>query len=120
MTMRTMPNLIEKITYYSNFKPVGHYFQYYTGPHMFQHPKIYAWSFWEETCNRILQSMPIGKSGSRENETRDRMVGMQQLLKQHTQYNFEEIKKLHTYLDEIDRRRNTNWRNLFSYLDVTI
>jgi hypothetical protein len=27
---------------------------------------------------------------------------------------------LHTYLDEIDRRRNTNWRNLFSYLDVTI
>jgi DNA topoisomerase IB len=64
--------------------------------------------------------MPIGKSGSRENETRDRMVGMQQLLKQHTQYNFEEIKKLHTYLDEIDRRRNTNWRNLFSYLDVTI
>lgn len=118
MTMRTMPELIEKITYYSKFKPIGHYFQYYTGPHMFQHPKIYAWSFWEDTCNRILQTMPTGESGGRENEARERMIGMQQLLQQYPTHNYVEIKKLHTYLDEIDRRRNTNWRSLFSYLDI--
>lgn len=118
MTMRTMPELIEKITYYSKFKPIGHYFQYYTGPHMFQHPKIYAWSFWEDTCARILQVMPEGMPGGRKNEARERMIGMQQLLKKYTEYNYIEIKKLHTYLDEIDRRRNTSWRSLFSYLDV--
>ena len=118
MTMRTMPELIEKITHYSKFKPIGHYFQYYTGPHMFQHPKIYAWDFWEDTCIRILQAMPEGLPGGRENESRERMIGMQQLLKKHTEHNYVEIKKLHTYLDEIDRRRNTNWRSLFSYLDI--
>jgi hypothetical protein len=118
MTMRTMPDLIEKITYYSKFKPVGHYFQYYTGLHMFQHPKIYAWSFWEDTCARILQAMPTGSDGSRENEARERMIGTQQLLQKHTEHNHAEIKKLHTYLDEIDRRRNTDWRVLFSYLDI--
>jgi hypothetical protein len=118
MTMRTMPELIEKITYYSKFKPVGHYFQYYSGPHMFQHPKIYAWSFWEDTCDRILQTMPTSAEGGRENEARERMIGMQQLLQKYTTHNYAEIKKLHTYLDEIDRRRNTNWRRLFSYLDI--
>jgi hypothetical protein len=85
---------------------------------MFQHPKIYAWDFWEDTCTRILQAMPLGESGSRENEARGRMIGIQQLLQQYTQHNFNEINKLHTYLDEIDRRRNTNWRTLFSYLDI--
>lgn len=118
MTMRTMPQLIEKIAYYSKFKPIGHYFQYYTGLHMFQHPKIYAWSFWQDTCERILQSMPTGDQGSRENEARQRMIGMQQLLKKQTQHDSNEIKKLHIYLDEIDRRRNTNWRSLFAYLDI--
>ena len=118
MTMRTMPDLIKKLAYYSKFKPIGHYFQYYTGPHMFQHPEIYAWSFWEDTCIRILQAMPKGLPGGRENESRERMIGMQQLLKKHTKHNYVEIKKLHTYLDEIDRRRNTNWRSLFSYLDI--
>jgi|688.fasta_scaffold94788_3 hypothetical protein len=118
MTMRTMPDLIEKLTYYSKFKPIGQYFEYYTGSQMFQHPKIYAWDFWEDTCTRILQAMPLGESGSRENEARGRMIGIQQLLQQYTQHNFNEINKLHTYLDEIDRRRNTNWRTLFSYLDI--
>jgi hypothetical protein len=29
-----------------------------------------------------------------------------------------EIKKLHEYLDELDRRRKTDWRSLFPYLVV--
>ena len=30
------------------------------------------------------------------------------------------IEQLHTYLDELDRRRNTNWRSIFPYLDIKI
>jgi hypothetical protein len=33
--------------------------------------------------------------------------------------NLEDIKKLHVFLDELDRRRGTNWRNIFSYLDIS-
>ena len=32
-------------------------------------------------------------------------------------YNKEEVIKLLTYLDEIDRRRNTNWNELFPWLE---
>jgi hypothetical protein len=46
------------------------------------------------------------------------MIGLQKQLQQHTKHNYKEIQKLHTYLDELDRRRNTNWRTLFSYLDI--
>jgi hypothetical protein len=46
------------------------------------------------------------------------MQGMQKQLQQATQYNYKEISQLRTYLDELDRRRGHNWRNLFSYLDI--
>ncbi len=35
---------------------------------------------------------------------------------QNSTYNKEETLKLLTYLDEIDRRRHTNWRELFPWL----
>jgi hypothetical protein len=47
-----------------------------------------------------------------------RMQGLQAQLRQFTQHNYKDIKKLHVYLDEIDRRRGTSWRELFSYLDI--
>ena len=46
------------------------------------------------------------------------MNGIQQQLQQHKQHNFSEIQRLHIYLDELDRRRNTNWRSIFPYLDI--
>ena len=47
-----------------------------------------------------------------------RMQGLISLLKQHTTNNMNAIKNLHTYLDELDRRRSTNWRTLFPYLNI--
>jgi hypothetical protein len=47
-----------------------------------------------------------------------RMQGLQAQLKQVQKHNYADIKKLHVYLDEIDRRRGTKWRELFSYLDI--
>ena len=116
MTIKTMPELIQKITQYSEHKHIGHYFQFYTGAHMFQHPKIYAWDFWKADFERIMSVMPTDTTEQLEAITR--MTGMQQLLRAHTEHQPEEIRKLMTYLTELDRRRDTNWRNLFDYLDI--
>jgi hypothetical protein len=35
-------------------------------------------------------------------------------------YNWEEIDKLKIFLDELDRRRKTNWRAIFPYLDISL
>jgi hypothetical protein len=116
MTMRTMPGLIKKIDQYSKNKHIGHYFQFYTGPHMFQHPQTYAYSFWKDTFDQIFSAMP--RRTPAQQEAVPRMQGLQAQLQQYTQHNYNDIKKLHVYLDEIDRRRGTNWQKLFSYLDI--
>lgn len=116
MTMRTMPELIRKIDHYSKNKHIGHYFQFYTGPHMFQHPQTYAYDFWADTFEQIFQAMPL--KTDQQQETVLRMKGLQAHLQQHNKHNYVDIKKLHIYLDELDRRRGTDWRKLFSYLDI--
>jgi hypothetical protein len=116
MTMRTMPELIKKIDQYSQHKHIGHYFQFYTGPQMFQHPQTYAYSFWADTFDQIFSAMPQRTMAHQ--EAIPRMQGLQAQLKQQTQHNYADIESLKIYLDELDRRRGTNWRELFSYLDV--
>jgi len=116
MTVRTMPDLIKKIDQYSQHKHIGHYFQFYTGPQMFQHPKTYAWDFWAKDFERILAAMP--QRTADQQEAIPRMQGLQSLLQQQTSHNYQDIDRLLIYLDEMDRRRGTNWRDLFSYLHI--
>jgi hypothetical protein len=116
LTMRTMPDLIEKIDFYSKHKHIGHYFQFYTGAHTFQHPRHYAYNFWKNDFDNIFKAMP--KRTPAQLEAVPRMQGMQSLLMQSKHHNYQEIKKLHVYLDELDRRRNTDWRKVFPYLNI--
>jgi hypothetical protein len=116
MTIRTMPDLINKINQYNQHRHIGHYFQFFTGPQMFQHPKHYAWETWENDFERIFAAMP--QRTVEQQEAIPRMQGIQSLLKSHNTYNYTEINKLRIYFDELDRRRNTNWRQLFPYLDI--
>lgn len=116
LTMKTMPDLIDKIAQYSKNKHIGHYFQFYTGPQMFQHPQTFAYSMWAETFDRIYQAMPTTTVEQR--EAIPRMQGLQKQLQQKQTHNYVDIQKLHIYLDELDRRRKTAWRSIFPYLDI--
>lgn len=116
LTMRTMPELIDKIRHLSKNRHIGHYFQFYTGPQMWQHPKTYAYEFWSPTFDRIFSSMP--RDTEAQLEAIDRMQGLQSYLKTFKNNNWGDIKKLHVYLNELDRRRGTDWRRVFPYLDI--
>lgn len=123
MTIRSMPDLIDKITQYGKHRHIGHYFQF-VGPNGtldelngYQHPKQFAYHTWADDFERILGAMPQDTDNHREAITR--MQGHQKLLQQYTTHNYKKISELHTYFDELDRRRNSNWRELFPYLDIT-
>jgi hypothetical protein len=113
MTIRTMPELMQKINYYKQRKPIGQYFEFYTGPDRYQHPEIFAWSTWENDFKQIFALISPDNQ-----DLLNRLHGIQSQLMQFTQHNFTEIKRLHIYLDELDRRRGTNWRTIFPYLDI--
>jgi organic radical activating enzyme len=116
LTMRTMADLIDKIAYYSKHKHIGHYFQFYTGEQMYQHPQTFSYSMWENDFKNIYKAMPT--STVHQLEAIPRMQGMEKQLQLRTEHNYKDIRKLHILLDELDRRRNTNWRLLFPYLDI--
>jgi organic radical activating enzyme len=116
LTMKTMPDLIRKISKYSKTKQIGHYFQFYTGTQMFQHPQTYSYDLWEPVFKEIFEVMP--RNTVHQLEAIPRMEGLQKQLQLQKTNNYRDIKKLHIYLDELDRRRNTNWRELFPYLDI--
>ena len=115
MTIKTMPGLIEVINKYNKHKHIGHYFQFLTGLE-YQHPDAFAYDFWAKDFERIFSIMPTDTNEQR--EAIPRMQGMQRQLQQVTQYDYRRIGQLHTYLDELDRRRSTDWRSVFSYLDI--
>jgi hypothetical protein len=116
LTMKTMPELIDKITFYSNndVRHIGHYFQYATG-YSYLHPEIYGGEFWQDDWRRIFAAMPADTTEQR--EARQRMEGMKARLDA-TEFNREEVDKMKVYLSEIDRRRGSDWRSLFPYLDI--
>ena len=116
LTIRTMPELIEKINHYSdiNNRHIGHYFQLISH-YDFQHPRQFGGDFWAQDFEHIFQVMR--KDTDMQQEAVMRMEGQWAVLK-NSQANTEMIDKLRKYLDELDRRRNTNWRSVFAYLDV--
>ena len=83
---------------------------------MFHHPKIFAWNFWKDDAERILSAMPIDTV--EQQEAIPRMQGLLNLLAQQSKNDSGSIKKLQIYLDELDRRRSTDWRALFPYLNI--
>ena len=115
MTIKTMPELIEKINKFGSHRHIGHYFMFVDG-YKFQHPDVFDYSLWTNDFDKIFAIM-------RDNTTEDkeaiqRMIGLQKRLQTTCKKNFSEINKLHAYFDEIDRRRKTDWRSLFPYLVV--
>lgn len=115
LTIKTMPELIEKISHYSKYRHIGHYYQFITGQH-YMHPEVFAYSHWADDFERIFAAMPTRTV--EQQEAIPRMQGLQKQLQQQSTHNAREISRLHTYLDEIDRRRGTNWQELFPYLIV--
>ena len=117
MTIKTMPDLIKIINKYNRHKHIGQYFEFVIGL-AYQHPDAFAYDFWAEDFDCILRGM--SKDTDNQKEAVFRMIGMQRQLQQVQHYDITKIQQLHTYLDELDRRRSTDWRSIFPYLDIDL
>jgi len=114
MTIKTMPEMIEMVYRHSKDRLIGHYFSFLQS-YSFQQAEIFDWSHWEHDFERILSVMK--RDTIDQQDAYNRMLGIRDTLKKHCKRDETEIMKLHSFLDQIDQRRGTNWRNLFDYLD---
>ena len=114
LTVRTIPLLIEIIKKYRKINPkISMHFGMVTG-RPWMHPNAFGKKFWQEDVKNILSVMP--NNDERDTVTRKYMEGTFDQIPLHLDQ--KQIKNLKNFLDQIDQRRNTNWREVYPYLDI--
>lgn len=113
LTIKTMPQLIDKIKIWKSERKVEHFFGALApGPTYLSH-RILGNKVFSEDFDRIVELMP-------RNTVQDlsALASMQSIAEDYTRSipDRTEMLKLKTFLDETDRRRGTDWTETFPWL----
>ena len=114
LTVKSIPKLIEVIYRYRKINPkiAMHFGLVLERPWM--HPDIFGKNFWSNDIKNILNIMPA--DNDRDFISKKYMEGIFNQLS--IQPNRKQIENLKNFLNQIDKRRNTNWREVYPYLDI--
>jgi hypothetical protein len=82
----------------------------------FMRPEMFKYETWEKTWDNIFLEMK--NETFEQKESINIMLGLQRITKIAKKHNSNAIKKLYEYHDELDRRRNTHWRDLWPELVI--
>jgi organic radical activating enzyme len=111
LTVKTLPDLLELINHYRQSRPIHHYQNSVNGP-SYMFIDMFG-DIFQQDFERALALTP--------DQTPEQQASKQYLAgiaKQSAsrEPNVPEIKKLHTFLNEMDRRRKTSWPTVFPWL----
>lgn len=117
LTIKTVPELIERMNAWNARKPHDHRITYSFMSVMapnYMDPAIFGAGVFEEDFARICSALP--NHTPYDQVVIDHMAGIGRQIA-NTPRNVPMINGLKDYLTEIDRRRGTNWQELFLWLD---
>jgi hypothetical protein len=122
LTIKTLPDLIKKIDKWNNLRPsnkrihwsfnlpIGE-IPYKSG----QHPKSIGYEHFKEELDSVLSLLP--ETTHDEKSSKEHFAGIVNSLKQYKP-DPEKIAVLKSYLSELDKRRNTDWKTTFPWLEL--
>jgi organic radical activating enzyme len=117
LTIKTMPKLIEQMNKWNqqilHFNKIYFSFMSVTDP-LWLRPEIFGAGVFDEDFKRILGVMPTATPS--DIATKEHMAGIFKQVENHPR-DLGRINDLKVYLTELDRRRGTNWKELFPWLD---
>jgi len=111
LSVKTLPDLLTKIQDWNKVRTVYHYQNSVNGP-SYMFIDIFG-DIFSEDFDRILDLKP--ESTPEEISSKNYMAGIAKQSKSN-EPNVVEIKKLFNFLNTMDFRRKTNWRDLFPWL----
>lgn len=125
LTIKSMPQLIERINHWNTkqtataqwhqrdwaAEPILHSFN---TSNEYDNPYIFGPDVFGEDLKHVLDLMP--KQTRSQQAQHEAMTGIRKRIF-NSRNDPEKINRLKTYLDVLDQRRNTNWRQHFSWLD---
>jgi len=111
LTIKTLPDLLELINHYRQSRPIHHYQNSVNSP-SYMFIDLFG-DIFQQDFSRALALKP--------DQTPEQQASKQYLAGISEQSasrepNVPEIKKLHTFLNEMDRRRKTSWPTVFPWL----
>jgi organic radical activating enzyme len=110
--VKAIPDLLKFINPYKNFREVGHYFMSCVNrPHLY--PGIFGKGFFDQDMEKVLSLMR--EETWQEKNAKQMMKGILSEWNTHDR-DTTKINDLGIFLDEIDRRRQLNWRKTFPWL----
>jgi len=112
LTIKTLPDLIDLLNERSRQRQIHHAFGIVDGRPCL-HPGIMPRGFWSQDFDHVLAVMPRGQKW--QDLAYDYMRGIAAAIDA-AEPNPQQQINLCRYLDEIDRRRETNWRLTFPWL----
>jgi hypothetical protein len=111
LSIKKMPDLLNYINGIRKTRQINHSFGLVDGrPHL--HPEIFGPGFFTDDFNKIISLM--NSNTSWDQTTVDYMKGISTRLSQ-TLADKSKQHYLKLYLDEIDRRRGTDWKSVFPW-----
>ena len=114
LTIKTMPDLLTKLSGWREKHKIGHYFSVASPGPSYLIPGILGSDVFLRDFELILHLMP--ETSEQDKIARQYMASIANTIARSTA-NKVELKKLETFLTEKDRRRGTNWRLTFPWLE---
>lgn len=114
LTLKNQYKLIEYINSFKHIRKINQHQSFVTN-RWFMHPNIYGYDFWDNAIKNTLESMPeITEQDIRsKNYMRGKLNSIPRI-----DPDLNKIKTLKYFLDQLDQRRNTDWRKIFPHLDI--
>lgn len=113
LTIKTLPDLIMKLNHWRSQREVHHYFNSVNSP-SYLFIDILGDIFGED-FEKALNLMPVDTPEQKNTRLYLEGIGRQSAS---GEPNKQEILKLRTFLDELDRRRHTDWRRVYPWLET--
>lgn len=113
LTIKTVPDLLKFVNSMRDQREIGHYFSTTVMTHDFLDPGIFGPDFFTNDFDAILSNMP--NHTWQQQQARAYMAGIKSRV-DNSQRDIVKIGQLKIFLDEMDHRRNTNWRQVFPWL----
>jgi pyruvate-formate lyase-activating enzyme len=114
LTIKTMPDLLKQLQEWRKDRKIGHWFSGVTPGPEYMKGEIFNSSEFEHEQQEILALMPEDTEENK--QAHEYMKGLFKQMND-SKENQTEIKNLLVYLTEKDRRRGTNWKTTFPWLE---
>lgn len=113
LTIKTMPDLLKRLADWRKHRRIGHFFSGIDPAPDYLKLDIFGKDLFIQDIERIMQLMPTDNVQNL--SAHNYMKGILNIILK-SEIQLDKIKDLMIYLDEKDRRRGTNWREVFPWI----